>query len=428
MTIATQNQPLTLLRGIPLLIARCGWIGLYGLLLGTILAAIPSFYRSLLDLSYAEHTFGWSAAQLRPILVDLGWTAGQFAAIMIALALPFTFGFFLIGSAIFILRSNDWMAMLVSIALLLFAWSISRIPHTLLPEAGPLVWFRVFVFILQVLILPLLFYLFPDGRFVPRWTRWLPALWIGLMLSFAIFPIDHPFSPGQWPPAVLFLLWVGLLGSLGLAQAYRYFRVARPVQRQQIKWVTFSLLLNLAAIVLFAFTGSFFPDMSQEQFLFYIASALLLIPLFTLVPIAIAIAILRFHLWDIDLVIRRTLLYTGLSGLLGGVYLGSVLLLQRLLAAAVGEDSPLVLVLSTLLIAGLFQPLRRFLQKWIDRRFFRTRYDPARILARFARVARDEVELSRVIDELMTAIRESLRPEQTSLWLKNHFHVQGDHR
>lgn len=137
----------------------------------------------------------------------------------------------------------------------------------------------------------------------------------------------------------------------------------------------------------------------------------------TLIPITFAVAILRANLWDIDVVIRRTTVYAVLTALLATVYFGSVVVLQRLLSPFTGESTPAV-VLSTLLIAGLFLPLRRRIQGVIDRRFFRRKYDAEKVLQQFAATVRDETDLDALTAELVRVIQETMQPEHVSIWLK----------
>jgi hypothetical protein len=137
-----------------------------------------------------------------------------------------------------------------------------------------------------------------------------------------------------------------------------------------------------------------------------------------LLPLSLGIAMLRSRLWDIDVIIRRTLVYSALTGLLAGVYFGSVLALQTVLRGMTGEETPLVIVLSTLLIAALAAPLRRRVQAWIDRRFYRRKYDAARTLAAFGEQARDETDLGRLSERLRGVVEETMQPESVGLWLR----------
>ena len=134
-------------------------------------------------------------------------------------------------------------------------------------------------------------------------------------------------------------------------------------------------------------------------------------------PLSVAFAVFRYRLWDIDLIIRRTLVYGVLTGLLGLVYFGSVVLLRQLLGGVVGKSS-VAIVLSTLLIFFLFSPLRRALQAGIDRRFFRRKYDAVRALAEFSAVARDEVQLEAISSKLVAVVGETIQPERLSLWMR----------
>jgi hypothetical protein len=191
----------------------------------------------------------------------------------------------------------------------------------------------------------------------------------------------------------------------------RYQR-AREIVRQQIKWLLYAALLFT---LIYSLTG--LPSESSSP----LASILNVLSDLTLlaIPISIAIAILRYRLYDIDILIRRTLQYSLLTGLLALVYFGSVVLLQEIFSTFNRQTSPVVIVISTLLIAALFNPLRHSLQNLIDRRFYRKKYDAELTLAQFAITARDEVDQERLTTALVGVVQETIQPEQASLWLKN---------
>jgi hypothetical protein len=204
----------------------------------------------------------------------------------------------------------------------------------------------------------------------------------------------------------LFALFIPFLITLVLALlslALRFHRAA-GVERQQIKWLLYVAALFLTAQLAISFGAI------GEQFTSLVALGF---------PIAIGIAVLRYRLFDIDVIIRKTLVYTALTALLALVYFGSVVLLQRLFGAVTGiGQSPLAVVVSTLVIAALFTPLRRRIQDVIDRRFFRKKYDAQRILAQFALTARDETDLEVLTAELAHVVQETMQPESVSVWLR----------
>jgi len=223
-----------------------------------------------------------------------------------------------------------------------------------------------------------------------------------------------------WPqlPGVAWLFYIEVASAL-LAQVYRYWRVSQASQRQQTKWVVFGSVIGISGFI--GVVGLLLPLLpgngsSGFGYLIGITAIYLFV---AMIPISIAIAILRSHLWDIDILIRRTLVYGVLTALLAFVYLGAVIALQTIFAALTGAArSELVTVLSTLVIAVSFVPLRRRVQSVIDRRFYRRKYDAALTLAAFSNSVRDEVELGRLAEHLTEAVVETLQPESVTLWLK----------
>jgi len=262
----------------------------------------------------------------------------------------------------------------------------------------------------------ILFWIFPDGRFVPAWSRW--TFW--LVIAFSVLASLVPDLPiASLMLGVVFVL----LGLAIFGQVYRYLRVSGPIERQQTKWVMLALIVSPLAWAVGAFlVPAIFPSLTQtsenaapynliRQVLNNFAGLLL--------PLSIGLSILRYHLWDIDVIIRKTLVYAALTALLALVYFGGVVLLQWLVGALTGAaESPLAVVVSTLAIAVLFTPLRRRIQDGIDRRFFRKKYNAQQVLAQFAITARDETDLDALTAELARVVQETLQPEQVSVWLR----------
>ncbi len=254
----------------------------------------------------------------------------------------------------------------------------------------------------------LFLYLFPDGRFAPRWTRYLVpvAVLSNLNDSFAnLLPED---LGGLLPP---------ILVATGLAaQFYRYRRVSSVKQKRQTKWVIYAAVLAIIILVTTVMLSFLMAQSNHPLFWLFAQTCFPLI--FALLPLSVGIAILRSQLWDIDLIIRKTAIYALLTLLLTLVYLGSVVVIQNFFTSASGQRSPAALVISTLLIAALFTSLRRRVQNGIDRRFYRRKYDAAQALAAFARTVRDEVELERLKAELLQVVQETVQPESAGVWLK----------
>jgi hypothetical protein len=187
------------------------------------------------------------------------------------------------------------------------------------------------------------------------------------------------------------------------------FRRSGSVERQQIKW----LALAAVAIPVWFLTNA--PVQAAVPTLFIVLDAFIVS---TLIPLAAGIAILRHRLYDIDVVINRALVYGVLTASLALVYFGGIAALQGLLRALTGQESSLVVVASTLAIAALFSPLRRRIQGFIDRGFYRRKYDAARTLEAFSAVLRDETDLDRLTPELLVVVRETMEPEHVSMWLR----------
>jgi hypothetical protein len=282
-------------------------------------------------------------------------------------------------------------------------------------------WFWYPLLALAVIYLPLLF---PDGRLLSR--RWLPVAVVpGIgVLSIAVlgalvdtllvegvhYRIDNPIGieglsyPEDLPVFGLLnaLVIVGLVGAVA-AVVVRFWR-SRGVERQQMKWFVYA-----AALILVAPAVDQFPDVINGVWL-----ALMLIATST----AIGIAVLRYRLYDIDVVINRTLVYGSLTAILVAVYFGGIVVLQRLFVVLTGETSTLAVVASTLVIAALFNPLRRRIQSFIDRRFYRKKYDAAKTLQAFSSKLRDETDLDALNDHLVGVVAEAMQPAHVLLWLR----------
>jgi len=265
----------------------------------------------------------------------------------------------------------------------------------------------------------LFFLVFPGGRFVPRWTRWIGVVFLAFQIPSDLFPDLYSRSPAL--ESVQGLVFVGFLVSIVWSQIYRYRRVSTMEQRRQTKWVVFGTTLAIAGLFVVVLPFSLFfawPGGDQPLVLLLINTGLWLSML--LIPLSIGVAVLRSRLFDIDLVINRTLVYGSLTALLAALYFGGVTVTQSLFRALTGQERQpqLAIVLSTLVIAALFNPLRRRIQAFIDRRFYRRKYDAAKTLEAFSSKLREETDLDALNAELVGVVRETMQPAHVSLWLR----------
>ena len=280
--------------------------------------------------------------------------------------------------------------------------------------------------------------LFPDGRLPSR--RWRPfALFAGAVLvlinvTFVLVPgpldshpgMQNPFGLEQFPwmasVAVLTVLMLPICILISASSLVVRYRRANQEMREQIKWLAFAASFvglmyfgTLASGLLFS-PDSYVSDetaplwVSLSQQLTYIS--------FASVPISIGFAVLKYRLYDIEIIINRALVYGSLSAALVVIYVGGVVSLQYAFRALTGSKSQLAIVASTLLIAALFSPLRHGIQSLIDQRFYRKKYDAARTLEAFSRTLRNETDLDALGGDVLAVVRETMQPEHASLWLR----------
>jgi hypothetical protein len=262
--------------------------------------------------------------------------------------------------------------------------------------------------------------IFPNGRFVPRWTRGLvPLAMVLAMVALTFEPEEAVKLHTLRAQITIGSLWLLSFFSIGI-QIYRYRALYTPVERQQTKWVVYGTGLSAAFIGLAGIQWLYVLNQPAQALAPWQSSLVgagwYLIQ--TILPISYTLAIMRSRLWDIDLVIRRTLVYSVLTLTLGLVYVGCILLSRALVAPYIG-GSELTIVASTLVIAALFNPLRKRIQNIIDKRFYRRKYDAAKVLAAFGATARDETDLERLTSEVLRVVDETMQPEFVGLWLRD---------
>jgi hypothetical protein len=381
-------------------------------------ASVAAKFGAFDKLNPAAKPEGWTMEALAAALAQLGLPTGFYALYNFAVAHLLWSGFLVMAALIFWRRSDDWMALFV--ALMLVTWPVSASNLVTLLDRWP-IWRLPIQFLgaLGALSIQPFFLLFPDGRFVPRWTSLIAAVWIPLVLLETLFP-KTPFDPSRWPALLVFLLQVIFVGTGMFAQIYRYRRVSSPLARQQTKWLVFGVTLLALVQVAYTLASQLYPVLTRPGIpgLLYQLITPLFALFFLLIPASLAIAILRYRLWDIDVIIRRTLIYSVLTAILALTYFASVVLFQQLFRTFAPGSNQFIIVLSTLLIAALIAPLRRRVQAVIDGRFYRRKVDAGRVLAAFSATLRNEVELDKLSAALLRVVEETMQPAQASLWLK----------
>jgi hypothetical protein len=268
--------------------------------------------------------------------------------------------------------------------------------------------------------------LFPTGRFVPRWTRWAAVLFAAHDAFFYLFP-KSIFNTARSFPLLDFAILTTFAGIAIGSQLYRYRYVSSLAERQKTKWVVFGMVLaGLGAI---AFELSI-PGSPLRYFgpLYALAIQAGLFGSLLLIPLSIGVAIVHDRLWDIDIVIRRTLVYGILTASLALVYYGCVAVAQAVFHALTGQvDQPqLAIVASTLVIAALFNPLRQRIKSFIDKRFYRRKYDARKTLEAFSATLSHETNLDALRDDLITVVRTTMQPTHVSLWLRPETGANGE--
>lgn len=266
----------------------------------------------------------------------------------------------------------------------------------------------------MIICLGFFFVTFPDGRFVPRWS-WLIGCTLAMQAFFFEVPGPLNILSGSWPLPLVVIEIVLVYSSPIVVQVYRYRHVSNPAQRQQTKWVIFGLVGFLLVIFVGFFTGAMFS--SSDIYQLVIES---LPPVgFLIIPLSISIAIQRSQLWDIDVIINRTLAYGLLTLVLALVYVGLIFGGDALLVGIVGKNDGIVIVGSTLIVAVLFQQLRQGIQNVIDRRFYRKKYNAQRTLQAFSAALHQEIDLAQLSEQIVAVVQETVQPAHVSLWLFN---------
>jgi hypothetical protein len=343
-------------------------------------------------------------------------------------------GFSTVGAVIISRRPKHIIGWLLGVAGFLLGlnhFSSEYAIYTSLAQPGSLpggqaaAWLAYWLFVPPFALLVFLFLLFPSGRLPSSRWRWFAGFSViaasigAVSMAFSsgvtyLGPVPNPLgieSVRDIDRIVEPFLFTLLL--LAASSMFVRLRRAARVERQQIKWFAYAAAVavsgNILGHSLFVAT-----DASWLRWIGVIPGMVGVLGM----PVAMGIAILRYRLYEIDLIINRTLVYGALTAMLVGVYVGSVVSLQGALRSLTGQESQLAIVASTLAVAALFNPLRRRIQGFIDRRFYRSKYDAAKTLETFSAKLRDETDLDALSDDLVEVVRETMQPAHVSLWLR----------
>ena len=401
------------LSGSRLILARITWIAVVTLLMALFLTMLPAYYTLLQTIC-----IGATCAPTQPTpdsaqgIQKLGFSLGTYATFTLALTLASVFVCLVVSAVIFWRRSDDLMALLVALGVV--ALGLVYVPFALLGSHSA---WQVPAIVLTLLgngVFFLACSLFPDGRFVPRWTYWLLPCWVVAGIAFLFFR-DVSFMY-----VVYNLVWLGEVVVLMIALIYRYRYASSQLQRQQTKWVIYGGSMSGIIVVGLTVPLYLFPAFGQAGSFYQLVIAPAYLFIVFIFPLSLGLAILRYRLYDIDLLINRTLVYGTLTISLALIYVGLVIGLGSLVRLFTGQlaQSPVVIVVSTLAIAALFQPLRHRTQRVIDRRFYRRKYDAVKTLEAFSATLRNEVDLNKLGEHLLTVVQETMQPAHISLWLR----------
>jgi hypothetical protein len=425
--LAASSTAKTRLTGSRLIMARVVWLALVIPSLGLFVIASALYATRLIGPDKALRALmlhpGPPASGYNWSYTHLYLQFGSYLTLIVVLASLASLVWIAVGLVIFWRKSGDWMGLLAAFGLIMYGLAISPQLYlmNILSEMHALwQWPVICEGLLGWGSLGLVILLFPNGRFVPRWMRWVFLVYFVFLVCWGL-PSNSSFSTVQWPQLFPWIT-LGFFFIPIFVQLYRYWHPSSLIERQQTKWVVFAIVISMLADL--GYASSLGRTALAQVGLTSSALAFLSTGLYALTlyffPLAIGIAVLRYRLWDIDIIINRTLVYGSLTALLALLYFGLVIGLQALVHLFTGQvsQSPVVIVASTLTIAALFQPLRHRIQRIIDRRFYRSKYDAAKIIATFSSSLRDEVDLNTLSEHLVEVVQETMQPAHVSLWLR----------
>lgn len=417
----TSNETRTRLSGHWLMTARLLWLTLTLLSLALYLAGIPAFYQQL-QLPCVGDSCSFYGALISQELMKLqtiGFPAQQYATFLVVFLTAIMFLWSGIGFTIFWRRSDDWLALLAAYFLIAFNITYPGTPAYAFVMMHPhfTILSLVVNFFGQVSLI-FFFALFPNGRLIPKWICFI--LLLGIIQTVAsIFPVTSPFNENHWPVWLDTGVSLASYGAVIVAQIYRYRVVSTPAQRQQTKWVVFGVSFVLVCFIVLTFLFQIvFPQFNQPNTLEYLMPNLAYPLIFLVFPMSVGIAILRSRLWDIDLIINRTLVYGALTASVVVLYILVVGYLGALFHAG---NNLLVSLIATGLVAVLFQPWHGWIQRGVNRLMYGQRDEPYTVVARLGRRLEGTLVPEALLPTIVETVAQALKLPYAAIALK-----QGD--
>lgn len=398
------------------------WLAVALLSVGIFAATLPANYRLLgIPCTGANCSFQLTTTLYQGLLSQ-GFSAHFFPNLIIALSILAAMIFAVIAFLIHSRRSNTWIGFLGPLALVSFGFvTLSSNPTVIASLPVPFNLIGTLLDYLGLTLMILFLYIVPDGRLYPRWA-YIPVVIMTLALAPQFFQPSPAVGLRSWgwkqTDWVQILIWLVALGPLVFVQYYRYRHVYTSEQRSQAKWMIYGVMITILGFLLLSLVPVLFPSEVQNVWVF-LTSIVVIYLLMLLIPISIGIAVLRHGLWDIDLLINRTLVYVPLTGILGGLYSSSIALFQRIFTSITGEKSDAAIVISTLILASAFTPIKNGLQSAVDKRF-KEPDSQFRELKAFGREVQTVVEvltLSKLISRLLDACLSTFQASSGAVFL-----------
>jgi signal transduction histidine kinase len=404
----------TRLSGTRLIIARLVWIALVLLSVGLYITSMLVYYLRLhgFQVGVYERFISTNAPISGYSFMVFHYSpfTGTSATLNIALLTFLAPLWVAVGLVIFWRRSDDWMALFTALLLVLLGTNFSPAVYVLPIVVGLTAPLGILCTAMPALVFisfALFCALFPNGRFVPGWTLWVMLAFLAFQVPLSA-PSNWPFSMVRWPPLLFALVILSLTLPLVFAQLYRYRFVSTAIERQQTKWIIFGMMLGFLADLANLLPAFLFPALRQPgpAHVLYTVFSEATLSMFLLVPLAIGFAVLRYRLWDIDVLINRTLVNGLLTACVIGLYILVVALLGTLLSAM---GNLFISLLATGLVAVLFHPLRQRLQQAVNRLMFGERDEPYRILSRLGNRLEATLTSAEVLPTIVETVAQALK-------------------